>query len=80
MPDDLCYNRVLKITTDYLGSPAKGFICRQISSHLKKDPAKLQKQDIPMLAIRIRSGLLVLSHDERAVEKVFQLISAVADT
>ncbi len=77
---DTYYNKILEITRDYLGPAADRFIYRQISSHFKKKPEELQSTDIPMLAIRIRSGLLVLTHDEAVVDEAFRRIAAVGDT
>jgi hypothetical protein len=75
----LYYNQILDITKDYLGPAAERFISRQIQSHIRKDPNNLQKSDIPMLAIRIRSGLMVLTSDERIVEEAFHRINAIGD-
>lgn len=73
------YNKILEITEDYLGPAAGRFVDRQISSHLHKPPEELGRGDIPMLAVRIRSGLVVLTQDEHTVEECFQRIAAVAD-
>lgn len=73
------YDQILEITKDYLGPAAERFLGRQISSHIKKEPSNLQKSDIPMLAIRIRSGLMVLTHDERVVEEAYHRLSAIGD-
>lgn len=77
--EELYYSKILEITKDYLGPAAERFISRQISSHLKKDPETLQKGDIPMLAIRIRSGLMVLTNDEQVVEEAYHRIARVGD-
>ena len=77
--ESMYYNQVLEITKDYLGPAAERFISRQINSHIRKDPNDLQKSDIHMLAIRIRSGLLVLTHDEKIVEEAYHRLSAVGD-
>lgn len=73
------YDKILEITTDYLGPAAERFVSRQINSHLKKQPETLQKADIPMLAIRIRSGLFVLTQDIEIVDEAFHRISALGD-
>ena len=78
MPTDL-YNKILSVTTDYLGPAAERFVSRQIRSHLRKDPENLSHSDIPTLAIRIRSGLLVLTNDEDIVEEAYQRIAAIGD-
>ncbi len=72
------YDQIVSITEDYLGPAAGRFINRQILSHLNKSPEELEKADIPKLAIRIRSGLVVLTRDERVVEEAFHRISAIS--
>ena len=76
----LYYNRIVEIASDYLGPAASRFVTRQISSYLHKTPEELEKKDIQMLAIRIRSGLVVLTKDKRTVDEAFQRIVAVADS
>jgi hypothetical protein len=73
------YDRILEITKEYLGPAAERFVCRQISSHLKKQPADLMKADIPTLAIRIRSGLMILTRDEQVVEEAYHRINRISD-
>jgi hypothetical protein len=73
------YQKVLEITKDYLGPAAERFVDRQINSHLRKPPQELLRTDIPMLALRIRSGLVVLSKDEQLVQEAFRRLTAVAD-
>lgn len=77
--EENCYGKVLEITEDYLGPAAERFINRQVSTHLKKNPEDIESSDIPMLAIRIRSGLLVLTHDQIVVDEAFRRIAAVGD-
>ena len=79
MSDDLYYDKILEITTDYLGPAAERFVSRQINSHFNKNPEELQTGDIPMLAIRIRSGLLVLTNDKEIVDEAFHRITAIGD-
>ncbi len=73
------YQRIIDITKDYLGPAAPRFVDRQINTHLKKTPDKLVDSDISSLAIRIRSGLIVLTKDAKIVEEAFQRITALAD-
>jgi hypothetical protein len=73
------YDQILEITKDYLGPAAGRFVNRQIQTYLNKSPGDLQKSDIPMLAIRIRSGLVVLTKDEETVKEAFQRISSVGN-
>jgi hypothetical protein len=73
------YQRIIDITRDYLGPAAPRFVDRQINTYLKKTPETLDKSDLSMLAIRIRSGLVVLTEDPKVVEEAFQRITAVGD-
>jgi hypothetical protein len=73
------YDHILEITSDYLGPAASRFVDRQIHSHLKKSPTELSRADIQMLAIRIRSGLLILTQDETIGEEAFRRIASVGD-
>ncbi len=77
--ESVYYDKILDITKDYLGPAAERFVARQIRSHLNKDPEQLQKGDIPALAIRIRSGLMVLTRDENVVEEAYQRLSSLGD-
>jgi hypothetical protein len=77
--EELYYNKILEVIRDYLGPAAERFVSRQIQTHLHKDPIHLQKSDIPTLAIRIRSGLMVLTRDEAVVEEAYQRLSSLAD-
>ena len=71
------YEKVLEITQDYLGPAAGRFIDRQIRSYLRKPPQELDRSDIPVLAIGIRSGLMVLTRDEKMVQEAFHRINAI---
>lgn len=73
------YEKILDIIKDYLGPAAGRFLDRQIKSHLRKSPQDLRKGDIPMLAIRIRSGLMVLTQDNQTVAEAYNRITAVGD-
>ncbi len=76
---DVYYERIIEIAKDYLGPAAGRFVDRQIISYLNKQPYELASTDIPMLATRIRSGLVVLTQDQEAVEEAYRRIAAVAD-
>ncbi len=79
MPTDL-HGKILAVMTDYLGSAGERFVNRQIQCHLCKDPDTISRADIPALAIRIRSGLLVLTNNESVVEEAYQRITGLADS
>ncbi len=73
------YENIVSITADYLGPAAARFVDRQLKSYLNKTPEQLDKADVPMLAMRIRSGLVVLTKDERTVTEAFNRITAEGD-
>ena len=73
------HGKILSIVKDYLGPAADRFTNRQINLHIKKDPQDLQRSDIPMLAIRIRSGLMVLTRDEAVVDEAFRRVVSLGD-
>jgi hypothetical protein len=79
MVKTLYYQSIVEITQDYLGPAAGRFVDRQIRSYLNKSPEEINRKDIPMLALRIRSGLVVLTHDKDTVEECFRRITAIAD-
>ncbi len=78
-PEDHLYDQILEIVKDYLGPAADRFLARQTTTHLRKEVKKIDKGDIHILAIRIRSGLLVLTKDEAVVDEAFRRIAAIAD-
>jgi hypothetical protein len=73
------YQRIVDIAADYLGPAAGRFVTRQISSYLHKKPEQLERRDIQMLAIHIRSGLVVLTKDQHTVDEAFQRIVAIGN-
>ena len=77
MTDKLYYEEIINITKDYLGPAASRFVNRQIQTYLNKSPDELQKSDIPMLAIRIRSGLVVLTKDQGTVAEAYKRITSI---
>ncbi|HYF04727.1 MAG TPA: hypothetical protein VEA59_01000 [Patescibacteria group bacterium] len=76
---DLYYNRIISILEDYLGPAAGRFANRQVMTYLKKTPDQLERRDLQMLAIRIRSGLVVLTKDEQTVNEAYQRILSLGD-
>lgn len=73
------YQHIVDITKDYLGPAANRFVDRQIHTHLHKSPKEITKDDIQNLAIRIRSGLVVLTEDQTIVDEAFKRIISVGD-
>lgn len=63
------YEEVVSITYEYLGPAADRFVVRQIRNHLGKEAQQLRKKDLASLIDWIRLAMLLLSNDERLVEK-----------
>ncbi len=75
--NEIFYPKILKITEDYLGPAADRFLNRQISTHLHKSPNELTKNDVHMVAVLIRSRLVVLTHDQRTVDEAFKRLKSL---
>jgi hypothetical protein len=63
------YDRILEVTTDYLGPAAERFIDRQVQNHLQKQPAELQEEDLQKLIDWIRVAVSVLTDDSGLVRE-----------
>jgi hypothetical protein len=74
------YEEVVNITYEYLGPAADRFVVRQIRNHLGKAPEQLRKKDLASLVDWIRLAMLLLSNDERLVEKYIAELKALAQT
>lgn len=76
MPDDILYNRVVRVTHVYLGPAADRFISRQVQNHLHKSPEKLSHDDLGKLIDWIRVTVSLLTEDSEVIEEyIQQLIS-----
>lgn len=73
----LLYERLIEVTTDYLGPAAHRFIDRQIASHLEKDPEKINKKDVKSLIVWIRGAISTLTDDNGLVEEYTQRLEAM---
>jgi hypothetical protein len=62
------YKRVVSVTEDYLGPAAERFIQRLINFHLNKQPAELNRADIPKLTEWVKVSLGLLTDDKRLVD------------
>lgn len=62
------YDRVVEVTTGYLGPAAEKFITRQIKSHLNKDPDQLTEADITKLADWVKVAIALLTEDGKMVD------------
>lgn len=63
------YDRMVEVTTDYLGPAAQRFIDRQIQNHLKIEPGQIQPADIPKLIEWIRAAISILTDDSGLVDE-----------
>jgi hypothetical protein len=63
------YNRVVDITTEYLGPAADRFVNRQIRNHLKKNPEQLRPRDLGELINWIKLTMALLTDDTDIVSE-----------
>lgn len=63
------YDKVVRITYDYLGPAADRFVTRQIRNHLHKEPEQLKKNDLKSLIDWIKIAMSLLSNDDRLVAR-----------
>jgi hypothetical protein len=63
------YDRVVRVTYDYLGPAADRFVARQVRSHLHKEPEQLKKTDLTGLIDWIKIAMNLLSNDDRLVAR-----------
>ncbi|MDQ3089594.1 MAG: hypothetical protein M3Q24_00365 [bacterium] len=73
------YDSIIEITNDYLGPASQRFIDRQIALYLHKSSKEITRADVNMLAVRIRSGLMILTRDTKVVDEAFRRITSIAD-
>jgi len=72
-------DQILEISQDYLGPAADRFIDRQISTHLKKRPEKITRQDIYKLIDWIKLSFALLTNDTAMVEQYAKRLRLVAE-
>lgn len=77
MSPNSLYNRVVEITAEYLGPPAKRFVNRQITNHLKKEPQDLQDGDLDDLIVWLRVAMNVLTSDTVMVDEYVHSIASL---
>lgn len=61
--------RVIEVTTEYLGPAARRFVQRQVKVHLHKSLEELQPEDIASLADWSKIALALLTSDQVTVDK-----------
>jgi hypothetical protein len=72
-------DQVLEISQEYLGPAADRFVDRQISTHLKKRPEKITREDIHKLIDWIKLSFALLTNDTGMVEQYVKRLQLVAD-
>lgn len=72
------YREAINISVEYLGPSAERFISRQITNHLRKDPTKLTKRDIPELTKWVKITFSLLTNDQELVEAFVQDLESLA--
>lgn len=78
-PQTQLYDRVVQVTTDYLGPAAERFITRQIKTHLNKTPDALTKEDLVKLADWIKVAIALLTEDSKMVNDFTKSILQLAE-
>lgn len=61
--------RVIEVTSDYLGPAARRFVTRQVKVHLNKPIDDLKPEDIAPLADWSKIALALLTSDQATVDK-----------
>lgn len=73
------YQKVVAITEEYLGPPARRFVARQLSIHLNKNAEQLTPEDVPVLITWTTATLGLLTEDQQLIReyirKMNELIS-----
>ncbi len=62
------YEKVVDVTTEYLGPASERFIDRQIRTHLDKKPQELSKKDLLKLIDWLKLVLAMLTEDDQTVD------------
>lgn len=61
------YEKVVKVTYQYLGPAAERFVARQIRNHLDKEPEQLKSSELADLIDWFRIAMAILSEDQQVV-------------
>ncbi|HUD07307.1 MAG TPA: hypothetical protein VMR34_05475 [Candidatus Saccharimonadales bacterium] len=75
---NLLYNRLVWITSDYLGPTADSFISHQIKNHLNKSPQNLVPGDITELAEWLKVSMAFLTKDTSTINNYFEALKKLA--
>ena len=74
----MLYNKVVDVTTGYLGPAAEKFITRQIQAHLGKSPDQLTEEDIVKLTDWVKVAIALLTEDGKMVDDFTQALLELA--
>jgi len=74
------YKQAVDISSEYLGPSAERFIGRQVANHLKKDPERLTKQDMPRLIEWVRVTFSLLTDDQELIESFVADLQTLSNT
>jgi hypothetical protein len=84
MPRYTVYQRVLRISEDYLGPAAPRFLGRLVSGHLGKPATRISRHDLPDLIVWIRLAATLITDNEALIneymQRLEQLSSSQADS
>jgi hypothetical protein len=72
-------DQILEVSQDYLGPAADRFVERQITTHLKKKPDKITRQDLYKLIDWIKLSFALLTNDARMIDQYVKRLKLVAD-
>ena len=72
------YDRVVEVTTSYLGPAAERFLERQIRTHLHKKPRSITRSDLSKLIDWIRLAMSLLTEDILTVDEYIKSLEKLA--
>jgi hypothetical protein len=73
------YNKAVEITEEYLGPAGERFLRRQITTHLNKDPEKINKKDLSKLVDWSSLAFALLTNNSEDVEAFTKELSTLTD-
>lgn len=71
--------QIVEVSQDYFGPAADRFIDRQITMHLRKDPANLTSEDVAKLIDWLKLSFALLTKKTSLVEEYVLRLQLVAD-
>ncbi len=77
-PAQSLYEKVVVVSTEYLGPAAERFIRRQIDTHLGIKPEALSVTDLPELFSWIRLTFALLTENQDVIEAFMQDLEKLA--